>query len=53
MWRLKKVRNKLGGHGGSLEEFKFKRREHEKSEYRLKAWGALFKINKPFELNKW
>ncbi|XP_076594525.1 transmembrane and coiled-coil domain-containing protein 6 [Chaetodon auriga] len=31
MWRLNKVRHKAGRQGDSLEEFKFKRREHEKA----------------------
>ncbi|KAM7417729.1 hypothetical protein PAMA_017394 [Pampus argenteus] len=31
MWRLRKVRHKAGGHGGSLEDIRLKRREHEKA----------------------
>ncbi|XP_030252193.1 transmembrane and coiled-coil domain-containing protein 6 [Sparus aurata] len=31
MWRLNKVRHKAGRLGGSLEEFKLKKREHEKA----------------------
>lgn len=40
MWKFNKVRNKLGRHCGSLEEFKFKRREQEKSES-FKKYDAL------------
>ena len=36
MWRLNKVRHKAGRLGGSLEELKLKKREHEKGELSLK-----------------